>query len=646
MSKYTLQQPTWRIEIYSIKDKDVNGGFLTDISTIYTTELQIKKQRNYPDEISFTVDLVQLQERAKALGLDPRSVIEPYRHNVKVFRNNKFVSQAIVTKTSVNLNNQGKNTVEISCVDILGIFEKRLIHQDYAIGSWAEFAAKVVMDAQHEPNRIYNYAWEGDGTGTDNAWFRGWKYTPPAALLQTYPEWKPNGTYQMYDKITYAGKFWEANKTHIADDSFSESYWEPLAIVDGDNPDNLIPIYGVWREDEEEAGPTGTHEGGWGGTSSCHLTGKTYSYTSPQSGTISLAGSSVSTTLVAPFPSEFGRLYMRVMALPMETTYLSFYEEFADGSKVHSPAYELLGNWKWQEVSYTFPQANADVTRVGFTINGGETLLDSPVCYKEQLDNDEWDLGVRVGVFPTHEEQAEAGWRFDRFTSKFEWKNAKQTLYDLSNMDSDNFWYMVDENYNINFYINAGEPDVRLDLSYPRNITSMTVDTNAKDIVNYVKGDGSSEVKQDPLVSGVENTNAAPFTWIGYNRPAMQDYWALASAESFNSERTIENLRDDINSTINTYSNILDVPLIKVQNGTISPEDIDLGDIVSVVALDNPYVQRINGLYKIIATQINIDVNDVENITLTLIVPTANQLNALAFPQIIKNLILRVQQSR
>lgn len=644
MSQYTLQQPTWRIEIYSIKDKDVNGGFLTDISTIYTTQLSIKKQRNYPDEITFTVDLVQLQNRARQLGLDPRSVIEPYRHNVKVFRNNRFVSQAIVAKTSVNLNNEGKNTVEISCVDVLGIFEKRLIHQDYSHGSWADFAAQVIMDAQHEPNRIYNYAWEGDGTGTDNAWFRGWKYTPPASLLQIYPEWKPNGTYQMYDKITYAGKFWEANKTHIADDSFSESYWEPLAVVDSSNPDNLIPIYGVWREDDEENGPTGTHLGGWGGTSSCHLTGKAYSYTSPQSGSISLAGSSVSTTLVAPFPVEFGRLYMHAMVLALAPASIRFYEEFADGTKIYSDSLISTGP-DWEKLFYTFPVADREVMRVGIIIDAGEILVDSPVCYKEQLENDEWDLGVRVGVFPTPQEQQSAGWNLSRFTSKYEWKNAKQALYDLSNMDSDNFWYEVDENYNVNFYINAGDPDVRLALSYPKNITSMSVDTNAQDIVNYVKGDGSSEVKQDPLVSGIENTNSAPFTWIGYNRSAMQDYWALASAESFNSERTIENLRDDINSTITTYSNILDVPLIKVSNGTISPEDISLGDIVSVTALDNPYVQRINGLYKILATQIDVDVDNVEEVTLTLIVPTANQLNALAFPQIIKNLMIRVKQS-
>lgn len=932
MEDKNLQQPSWRIDIYSIKDKDVNGGFLTDISTIYTSELSIKKQRNYPDEISFTIDLKQLQIRAESLGLDPRSVIEPYRHNIKVFRNNIFIAQAIVTKVSVNLNNQGKNTVEVSCVDVLSIFEKRLIHQDYAGGSWAELAAQVVMDAQHEPNRIYNYAWEGDGTGTDNAWFRGWKYTPPTSLLATFPEWRPNGTYQMYDKITYAGKFWEANKTHIADDNFTESNWEPLAVVDSENPDNLIPIYGVWREDDEEEGPTGTALGGWAGTSSCHMTAKTYTYTSPESGSITLAGSKIATSLVAPFEQSLGKLYCKVMCrkvsngpakrpwgnlqriyfsnwlddvwydaryvgVPTNIYELEAYSSLdgtgenlfknstiadvsygtypysaytdnanyaTDGDTTTCPTLRLtnadypmqdnIGTWytiadrgepaevksikiyhgdhyakqdvtvkvnsgknlfngefteespfnkpdsvsyletspytahlvagetytfscktdiqwgtgsgqarayityvstltdialppgqsatftatetgdawvtfetglwssgnfwniqiekgnqvsnyqpymgdkvvfeddidpgesytliqdpyytntgddctfrffvegyggigyaesptftvsdinDWTKCEYTFPQQSFDIYRFGIKIEGGEALFDSPVCYKEQLEDDDWDLGLRVGIFPTRAEQTEAGWRFDRFTSKFEWKNAKETLYDLSNMDSDNFWYMVDENYNVNFYINAGDEDIRLSLSYPMNITSMTVDTNAKDIVNYVKGDGSSEVKQDPLVSGVENNNSAPFTWIGYNAEAMQDYWALASAQSYDSERTIESLRGDIASTIDTYSNILDVPSIKVQNGTISPEDVGLGDIVSVSALDNPYVQRINGLYKVIATEIHVDTNDVENITITLIVPSANQLNALSFPQIIKNLMLRVQQ--
>lgn len=321
-----------------------------------------------------------------------------------------------------------------------------------------------------------------------------------------------------------------------------------------------------------------------------------------------------------------------------------FVEGYGGLDYAESPTFSASDIENWEEFEYTFPQQSFDIYRFGIQILSGEGLFDSPVCYKEQLEDDDWDLGLRVGIFPTRAEQTEAGWRFDRFTSKFEWKNAKETLYDLSNMDSDNFWYMVDENYNVNFYINAGDEDIRLSLSYPMNITSMTVDTNAKDIVNYVKGDGSSEVKQDPLVSGVENNNSAPFTWIGYNAEAMQDYWALASAQSYDSERTIESLKGDIASTIDTYSNILDVPSIKVQNGTISPEDVGLGDIVSVSALDNPYVQRINGLYKVIATEIHVDTNDVENITITLIVPSANQLNALSFPQIIKNLMLRVQQ--
>lgn len=300
---------------------------------------------------------------------------------------------------------------------------------------------------------------------------------------------------------------------------------------------------------------------------------------------------------------------------------------------------------EWTEVEYLFPQMDFDIYRFGIKIISGEGVFDSPVCYKEQINNDEWDLGIRLGDFPSEVEQAKAGWDKHRFTPTYEWKKALETLQDLSNMDSDNFWFSLDENNKFHIYIHGGTDVVRLDLSYPKNITSMTVETNAVDMVNYMKGDGSAEIKQDPLVSGVENFNSAPFTWIGYDMKAMQDYWPLAAAQSFNSERTIENLRNDIAAQIATYADLLDVPQIKVENGTINPDQIALGDVVSVTALNTPYVQRINGLYKIFATQIDTDFNNVENISITLIVPSANQLNALSFPELIKNFMVRVRNA-
>ena len=924
----TIKQPIWRIELYDVK-KPGQLGYLTDISNIFTTSLTIKKDRNKPDEVSFTLDLSQLQNRAKSLGMDPRQVIEPYRHNVKIYRNNKYITQAIVQKVSVNLNNQGKNTVEVSCIDMLGLLEKRLIHQDYGGGSWADFAARAIMDAQHEPNRIYNYAWEGDGTDIDNAWFRGWKFTPGEDLAQQFPEWIAGKKYNPYDKCTYKGKFWECNELHVSEEKFQESKWVELGNIIDETTGEAIPIYGVWREDNEKEGPTGTMLGGWAGTSSCHMTAQTLTYNTPQQGSISLANSAVSTSLVAPFSKDLGRLYCRIMARKISTggatspwgklgriyftNYLNsdwstarwmdidtnLYEVQAynsidgtgtnlwqgatvepaygttpyagytanhtyatDGNTSTAPAVRstnddyqgTIGTWyattsvatpvdvksirihygtaaktqvavrtgtgknlfsgeysqsnpytitatqdsfghvanlvngktytiscktngtwgssgntvrlgikyvssqstislspdspvtftatatgsawvtfiingssrsvsfwdiqieegstatdyepytgtneiysaasipasstdtsvliqdpyyaggedlvfkffiegyggdnhwesqsftvtnpnDWTEVEYTFPQMNFDIYRFGIKIVSGEGVFDSPVCYKEQIEGDEWDLGIRLGDFPSDEEQLEAGWTKDRFTPTYEWKKALETLQDLSNMDSDNFWFFLDENYRFNIYIYGGTDVITLDLSYPKNITSMTVDTNAVDMVNYMKGDGSAEIKQDPLVSGVENFNPAPFTWVGYDMDKMRDYWPLAAAQSFNSERTIENLKNDIASEITTFSKMLDVPQIKVENGTIDPEQIALGDVVSVTALNTPYVQRINGLYKVIGYQIDTDLNSVENISLTLIVPTANQLNALSFPELIKNFMVRVKNA-
>lgn len=639
----------WRIEVYDIRDKVPFSGYITDISNFYTSDLKIKRQRNYPDEVTFTLDLNQLQIRSEQLGLaDPHDLLEPYMHKVKIFRDNKYICQAIVIKTSVNLTNNPTNTIDVSCVDILGIFEKRIIHQDYGNGSWAGFAKRAIMDAQHEPNRIYNYAFEGDAITIDNKWFRGWKYRVGNTTRNLFPDWMPNTKYEMYNKCNCKGKFWEAKEhAFYSGEEFSESNWTLLGILN-DETGEVAPVYGVWRESDDEPGPTGTMLGGWGGTSSCHMTAQTYQVNngSDVSG-ISMAGSEISTSLVAPYPQQSAgsthHLHSKIEIYPiLSTTIKLFVEGHGGANKTYTANITKSTTGSWQTIEYDWTNVGFDIYRFGIQIVSGEALVDSPAVYQDFCEGDEWDLGVRVGEFPSAAEQTDAGWLQNRHTPTYEWKDAKSTILDLSNMDSDNFWYDIDENYKFNVYVNKGSKTVDLELSYPRNITTMTIDTNASNIVNYIKGDGSAEVTQDPLVSGIENSNAAPFTWIGYNQTAMNKYWALASAESYDSERDIVSLKNDIEAAINTYSDIQDVPVIKISNNSVSPEDIGLGDIVSVEALDIPYVKRVNGLYKITAYDINIDTNGNESITLTLLKPSQTQINALSFPQLIKNLQKRL----
>lgn len=297
-----LNPAIWRIDVYELKPDTPFAGVITDLSNLYTSDLTITKQRNYPDEIKFTLDLQQLEERAGNLNVRSRDLLEPYKHKVKCYRNNQQVCQGIVTKVTANLNNQSKNTLEVRCVDTLDLLEKRLIHQDYGEGSWADFAKEVIYDAQHEPNRIFNYAWEGDGTSIDNAWFRGWKYTPGENALRDFPEWEPNHLYSMYDTCTHDAKFWEAKEhAFYSGETFSESNWTLLGILDAETGD-VAGVYGVWREDDEEPGPSGTNLGGWGGTSSCHMTAKTFSVNNAGSiSGISMANSQISTSLVAPY---------------------------------------------------------------------------------------------------------------------------------------------------------------------------------------------------------------------------------------------------------------------------------------------------------------------------------------------------------
>ena len=174
----------------------------------------------------------------------------------------------------------------------------------------------------------------------------------------------------------------------------------------------------------------------------------------------------------------------------------------------------------------------------------------------------------------------------------------------------------------------------------------MEVSTNADNLVNYLKGDGSADVKQDPLVSGIENSNGAPFTWIVNDPETMNAFWALAEAVSYDSERTIETLTTDLEAELAERKVLQDVPNIRIQNNAVAPDEFELGDIVSVEAIDIPFVQNVNGLYKILGYEIKVSINGDESISLTVINPKENQINTLSFPQLIKNLVNRLKGAR
>lgn len=328
------------------------------------------------------------------------------------------------------------------------------------------------------------------------------------------------------------------------------------------------------------------------------------------------------------------------------TTRIRLYlEDYGGKNKLESP---VLGVSKigWEEISHTFKMPEWDVYRFGIRIVNGDGIMDTPVTYISPKEGDEWDLGIRIGEFPDDQEQIAAGWNKHRFTTNYEWKKAKETLLDLSNMDSDNFWYEIDRYGKFNLWINRGSDAVNVALSYPKNVTNMEVTTDADNLVNYLVGDGSADVKQDPMVSGIENTNASPFTWISSSEKSMQKYWALAEKARYDSERTIEALQADLEAEIYEKQNLQSVPIVKIENNAVTPDQFGLGDIVSVETHDIPYVQDVNGLYKIIGYDIRVDLDGNESVSLTLLRPSENQINALAFPQLIKNLINRLHGQR
>lgn len=903
----TLDIPYWRIELWEAK----GDRYVTDLSKLVATSIRVQKERNKADELEFTLDLKQFELRAASLGTAPETMLRPYIHKIKVYRENEFVTECIVEKIEVNLNNEAKNTLEVSCIGWFGLFAKRLIHQDYANGSWAEFAQQVVMDAQHEPNRIYNYSFEGDAHKVTNSWFRGWDFNFPGQA-----NWQPDTRYFPGDIVIYQGsryyakrrnstwdsievgmqtscdtlvkinkdpvtdvvaKSWKI-KTKVTSDTelsferknikdvttrnvylgwtttddtyFGLSYmptrgklrakhnWA-LYFVDPDGrssvlkrngldifyydangrytysvrnayvqgngqiklPANLeivdmegdiavdsqvsfivrngnnwkvrfsdgtiiqrngkeikvnntilsnsagnvlqtkykmtnvgatvVEIIGTpnkdpdinvridksndWRinfsdgsslvrsglaitlydndpnlglqtiqlsnsagavlEGKEEwrlpqmatitnitGQPaadgdiklvTDDHVSGKGFESSywqektelCWRSEEAYAGTS--SCWVNEGGCEISTTLVSPFSPELGRLYFRCFVNKISADSKMYLIAERDNRQEFWRSNNLLDDKtfdSWQKVELLLPQLTSDIYRLALLFEDNGAQIDCVVAYKEQIEGDVWDLGIRNGDFPNGNDIS--SWNTNRFSSTYQWKQADNTLYDLSMMESDNFEYDIDEKLRFNIHSTKGRNVVEVDLSYPKNITQMTATANAADVYNYIVGDAADDVFHDPEVSHVNTVNSAPFMHIGYDEESQQKYWALAEKNRYDSERDIASLKSDIEANLSVFANVQDIPSVSVDNSAIDIEKVALGDLVSITALGIPYVQSINGLYRIIGYAISISTDGTESLDLVLAMPTVKQINAMSFARMVRILQERAVRAR
>lgn len=173
---------------YTIEVWDINGVYVMDISDLVATSLRIVMEVNAVEDISFSIDLVQFEKRCASVGANPRSILEPYRSEIRIRRNNEYLCGGQVVQININFNEQDTNKIEVKCTGYLNYFKDRYLTALYRNMTYAEIARELIKTTQEKPNLISNSVFYEDigGWVVYNAGYIAWEpvigYNYPGSL--------------------------------------------------------------------------------------------------------------------------------------------------------------------------------------------------------------------------------------------------------------------------------------------------------------------------------------------------------------------------------------------------------------------------------------------------------------------------------
>jgi hypothetical protein len=108
---------------------------------------------NDVEEVNFSLDLIKFEEMCAKIQVVPRTILEPYRTEVRIRRNKQYIVGAQVVRVDVNLNNESSNTLQVKCTGYLNLFKDRYITAadfpgKYIGKTYAQIARNLIVDTQ------------------------------------------------------------------------------------------------------------------------------------------------------------------------------------------------------------------------------------------------------------------------------------------------------------------------------------------------------------------------------------------------------------------------------------------------------------------------------------------------------------------
>ena len=495
MEKYYLDTPEYTIEVW-----DINGVFVMDISDIVSTSLRIRREINVVDDIAFAIDLVQFEKRCAAINANPQSILEPYRTDIKIRRNNEYFVGGQVVQANINFNASENNKIEIKCTGYLNYFKDRYISDIYRDKTYAQMARQLITDAQSVPNLVVN--------------------------------------------------------SHFYEDVSS---W--VVIEAG---------YIAWEE-------TIGHD--YPGSLYVSISTGAYTYGGARYFTAIHSGVTYTLTFWAKMVTSGGQIYINSGGVDF--------------------GHATVSDTNWHQYTYTYTPGS-DGNWFDIKTNGSMNFYIDDVRFTSSLDDPSYfDFGVTLGV-----DEASAFQQDDRIRS-YDLQETKDGIVNLTSLENDNFDFEFDANKVFNIYQRLGSDKPQYELVYPQNITSINVRRDASTLANRIIGIGSG--------IGSERLQTVA---TSYDSAAA--YRVRERPETFNSVQEQATLEANTFGKLNIYQSVYEVPELSVEANHLDLDEVKLGDAINIRIDGSSFVTTINGMYRIMAMDINVNINMEEQVNLDL----------------------------
>ena len=271
-------------------------------------------------------------------------------------------------------------------------------------------------------------------------------------------------------------------------------------------------------------------------------------------------------------------------------------------SNTQRPIGQITLNGSWQHIQInnyaTFFENGYIVVEMNRTDTSTPLRVDDCYVYPTDDDASLCNMGITLGVdtaSPLQDNSRQVN---------YELQNIKDALIDLTNMEDDNFEFEFEPDRTFNIYARKGADKLDLEVGYPGNIDSMTVNRSASNVANKIIAIGSG-IGDERLQTEIYNNTSRRV--LGTREAVTTD--SNISLEETLRSKAIGNLYDRKDPT--------NTPRIVIKDGSINPSNIETGDVILVEVGESDFIDSVTGEYRVVKVDYSLTEDAVEEMTLT-----------------------------